>query len=94
MITPDNYGMFFLNMLNSTHNNVPQPLIITRLNEEIINISNITTLNDELFCKKGFYCPLTLKYHITGYILPCDHIFSDEILKWNKKTCPCCRAEY
>ena len=44
--------------------------------------------------EEEFECPLTLKLHKNGYILPCKHIFSDEILKWNKKTCPCCRAKY
>lgn len=44
--------------------------------------------------EEEFKCPLTLESHKTGFILPCKHIFSDEILNWNKKTCPCCRAEY
>lgn len=44
--------------------------------------------------KEDFECPLTLKLHKNGYILPCNHIFSDEILKWTMKTCPCCRAKY
>jgi hypothetical protein len=44
--------------------------------------------------EEEFECPLTLKLHKIGYILPCNHIFSDEILNWNKNTCPCCRAKY
>ena len=41
-----------------------------------------------------FECPITLKMHKEGFILPCKHIFSNEILKWTKNTCPCCRSKF
>jgi hypothetical protein len=100
----------FIDILYSTHNNdtVPQYINeeletlrrISQLRRHHIyyNISSVPVLKQQKLTpyksEEEFECPLTLKLHKTGYVLPCKHIFSNEILKWNKNTCPCCRAEY
>lgn len=74
----------------------PQELLSFRLFNLIID--NRKTNNSISFLpqkfEKEFECPISGELHKTGYVLPCGHKFSDEILKWSAKTCPYCRTPY
>jgi hypothetical protein len=91
---PDDFMHESITVSNRTRINIPEtPEFLNNVREIIQNLKSEKILTP-YESKEEFECPLTLKLHKTGFILPCNHIFSDEILKWNKNTCPCCRAKY